>query len=139
MKLHTNKQEQYFNEVIRLFYSEGLTKSEIATRLPIDRKTILRWILMYEKDPSQFPAPWKSEPIDEASLPQEPKMPQLAQEQGESYVKDLELKIQILESKLKEVESQLNYERLRVEYYNMMIDLTESKYKIQIRPASAAL
>lgn len=139
MKLHTNKQEQYFNEVIRLFYSEGLTKSEIATRLPIDRKTILRWILMYEKDPSQFPATWKSEPIDEASLPQEPQMPQLAQEQGESYVKDLELKIQILESKLKEVESQLNYERLRVEYYNMMIDLTESKYKIQIRPASAAL
>ena len=119
-KLHTTKQEQYFNEVIRLYYKEGYTKTKICRVLPIDRKTIFRWIEMYEQsDGSVVPSPV----LSEVQVEKEP----------DSQIIELESRIKELERKTSELETQLKYERLRAELYNKMIEITESKFNIQIR------
>jgi predicted DNA-binding protein YlxM (UPF0122 family) len=119
--LHTAKQAKYFFEVIRLFYEEHYSMCRISETLPVDRKTICRWITMYKQNPAEFKAKRAQE---EAPSEEEPLTPE--QEQ-----------IRELEKRIAELEVQLKYEKLRADFYSKMIDITESKFQIQIRRSSS--
>jgi peptidoglycan hydrolase CwlO-like protein len=64
----------------------------------------------------------------EASLP-----PMALTEDAAKTIEDLQLNIQELQQTVKELEKKLHYEQLRSELYCKMIEITESKYNIQIR------
>jgi predicted DNA-binding protein YlxM (UPF0122 family) len=117
-RLHTEKQRNYFREVIRLYWVEKYSKAKIARELPVDRKTIGRWIQLYQQCPDEM----------EASLP-----PMALTEDAAKTIEDLQLNIQELQQTVKELEKKLHYEQLRSELYCKMIEITESKYNIQIR------
>jgi transposase-like protein len=116
--LHTEKQRRYFRDVIRLYWVEKYSKAKIARQLPVDRKTIGRWIMLYEQSPKEI----------EAMLP-----PMAVAEDAAKKIDDLQLCVQELNQKIKELEMKLHYEQLRSELFSKMIDITESKYNIQIR------
>jgi transposase len=128
-KLHTCKQEKYFHEVIRLFYEEGYSKSRICSVLPIDRKTIFRWIAMYNHAPNEIAKPQPETEAPAAPSPNE----------TDARIQELEQHIQELEQKTAELEVQLKFEKLRADLYNKMIDITESKFNIQIRNSAVIL
>ena len=44
---HTEKQQKYFKEVIRLHYEEGYGEHQIARIIPIGHTTAARWIAIY--------------------------------------------------------------------------------------------
>ena len=46
-KLHTRKQELYFDEVIRLHYEKGYGEDRISTIIPVGHSTVNRWIRIF--------------------------------------------------------------------------------------------
>lgn len=46
-KLHTKKQELYFDEVIRLHYEKGYGEDRISTIIPVGHTTVNRWIRIF--------------------------------------------------------------------------------------------
>jgi DNA-binding transcriptional regulator LsrR (DeoR family) len=47
MHLHTKKQQQYFEEVISLYYEKGYGADRISRILPIGHTTVSRWIAIF--------------------------------------------------------------------------------------------
>jgi len=46
-KLHTRKQELYFDEVIRLHYEKGYGEDRIFAIIPVGHSTVNRWIRIF--------------------------------------------------------------------------------------------
>ena len=49
-QLHTEKQQKYFKEVIRLHYEEGYGENWIARIIPIGQTTSARWIAIFARE-----------------------------------------------------------------------------------------
>ena len=122
MQLHTKKQQQYFDEVIRLHYEKGYGEDRISRILPIGHATVSRWISIFVSENKERTVQMrKSKP---------PSQPLSASTQVKEF-KSLQVEVSRLQSQLK-------HERLRADAYEEMIHVAESKFNISIRKKAGA-
>jgi transposase len=117
MHLHTKKQHQYFEKVIRLHYEKGYGEARISRILPIGHATVSRWIAIFAAEKSK------------QSVPMHKSNPQRQPLVAATQVKD----VQSLQAEVSRLQAQLKEERLRADAYDEMIQVAESKFKIAIR------
>ena len=120
-RLHTAKQLQYFDEVIRLHYEEGYGKDRISQLLPIGHTTASRWIAIFAKEKGKISG------ANDMRKPQETA--------SSSQEKD---EIAKLQARVKELEAQLLHAEIKAEAYDEMINVAEAKFRIPIRKKAGA-
>lgn len=120
--LHTQKQRQYFDEVIRLHYEEGYGEDRIAKLLPISHTTASRWIAIFANEKVK---------ISQSKDMEKPQTRASAQIESADEV-------QSLRNRVKELEAQLLQAEIKAEFYDKMIDVAEAKFKIPIRKKAGA-
>lgn len=103
--------EEYFDEVIHMYYEEGLSCRAIANSLPvaIDRETIRKWIIKFAGE-NYEPMVRKKRDTTANQVNQ----------------KDLQEEVYRLKMLLKA-------EKMRADAYDMMIDIAEQTFNIPIR------
>ena len=117
MHLHTKKQHQYFEKVIRLHYEKGYGEARISRILPIGHATVSRWIAIFAAEKGK-----KSVQMHKSNPQRQPPV-------AVTQVKD----VQSLQAEVSRLQAQLKEERLRADAYDEMIQVAESKFKIAIR------
>lgn len=128
MFYRTNKQEQYFDIAMDLYFNKGVDATQITRQIPVCRSMLYRWITKFAvenglKEPTDMSKNTaKGQP--ESTLPE-----------GHSGSTD---DVQVLRARIDELEKQLRYEKMRAEAYNTMIDLAEDAVKVPIRKKSGA-
>jgi transposase len=128
MHLHTKKQQQYFDEVIRLHYEKGYGEDRISRIIPIGHSTVSRWIGIFAAANDEKAVKMRKSKLERQSKPQSQPKPVVTQAKD---IKALELEVTRLQSQLKQ-------ERLRADAYEEMIHVAESKFKISIRKKAGA-
>lgn len=119
--LHTEKQRQYFDEVIRLHYEEGYGENRISKLLPIGHTTASRWIAIFAKEKGKISG------TNDMRKPQENTSSQGANEE-----------VAKLQERVKELEAQLLRAEIKAEAYDEMINVAEAKFRIPIRKKAGA-
>lgn len=119
-QLHTEKQQKYFKEVIRLHYEEGYGENRIARIIPIGHTTAARWIAIFARE--------KGKIIGAADM---------AKSQETSVQTDSK-DVKELQKKIKELEAQLLAAEVKAEAYDKMIEIAEARFGIPIRKKSGA-
>jgi transposase len=122
MHLHTKKQQQYFDKVIKLHYEKGYGEDRISRILPIGHSTVSRWLAIFAAENDSKSVKMRK------SKPQSQPSPAVAQ------VKD----IKALQMEVTRLQSQLKHERLRADAYEAMIQVAETKFNISIRKKAGA-
>jgi len=117
MDLHTQKQKQYFDRVIKLHYEKGYGEDRISRILPIGHATVSRWIAIFAAEK------------DSKSVPMQKKKPPRKLTGAEPQATD----IQALQREVVRLQVQVRHEQLRAEAFNEMINVAESKFNISIR------
>jgi dsDNA-binding SOS-regulon protein len=122
MHLHTKKQLQYFDEVIRLHYEHGYGGDRIFRILPIGHSTVSRWLSIFAAENKDKPVKMRkstpsTQPPDASPPPKD---------------------IKFLQSEVVRLQSALKQEKLRADAYDEMIHVAESKFKIAIRKKAGA-
>ena len=117
MHLPTKKQQQYFNEVIRLHYEYGYGEDRISRILPTGHSTVSRWISIFASENAAKAVKMKKE------------KPLKVFKSSTSEVSDLKF----LQSEVIRLQSQLKQESLRADAYDEMINVAETKFNISIR------
>jgi len=117
MHLHTKKQQQYFNEVIRLHYEYGYGEDRISRILPIGHSTVSRWISIFASENAAKAVKMKKKKLLKVI------------KSSTSEVSDLKF----LQSEVIRLQSQLKQESLRADAYDEMINVAETKFNIAIR------
>lgn len=120
-QLHTEKQQKYFDEVIRLHFEEGYGEDRISRILPIGHSTVSRWIAIFAKEKGQISFP--------ADMPK----PKISNHSTEN-INELES----LQKRVTELEAQLKQAEIKAEFYDKMIDVAEAKFRIPIRKKAGA-
>ena len=122
-QLHTAKQRQYFDEVIRLHYEVGYGRNKICRLLPVGRATVSKWISIFAKEEGKiFVA----------------KDMKKSQTSNSSQNQSKEVEVEALQKRVKELEAQLKYAEIKAEFYDEMINVAEAKFKISIRKKAGA-
>ena len=120
-QLHTKKQLNYFDEVIRLHYEEGYGEDRISRLLPVSQTTVSRWITIFAKEKNKISVMKATRSLQSTKS---------VQEQG--------IDVQSLQKRVKELEAQLSRAEMKTKFYDKMIDIAEAKFKISIRKKSGA-
>jgi DNA-binding transcriptional regulator LsrR (DeoR family) len=120
-QLHTKKQLNYFDEVIRLHYEEGYGEDRISRLLPVSHSTVSRWITIFAKEKNKISVMKANRSLQSTKS---------VQEQG--------IDVQSLQKRVKELEAQLSRAEMKAKFYDKMIDIAEAKFKISIRKKSGA-
>ena len=113
---HTQKMDQYYNEVISIYRETGYGRKRIAKMVPVGEKTIDRWIANFVAENGTVT------PQTVMQSNQEPNNEEL----------------QALKKKVAELEKQLKYQEMRADAYDTMIDIAEKKFNIPIRKKAGA-
>ena len=110
------RKEEYYDEVIRLYYEEHLRICVIAEKLSLKRCTVTFWIRTFAE-----------------------------QTAIESMKRDLQIAsdsmptgVQELQKEVLELRKRLAQEKLRADAYDEMINVAEGKFKIKIRKKAGA-
>lgn len=126
MYLHTKKQSQYFEEVIRLHYERGYGERRISRILPVNASTVSRWIAIFasENETRSVPMskPTSTSKAKSQSAPVDPRVQE----------------VNVLRAEVARLQVQLTYEQLRADAYDEMIRVAESGFKISIRKKAVA-
>ena len=120
-QLHTAKQRQYFDEVIRLHYEEGYGENRISQLLPIGHTTVSRWIAIFAKEKGKIFGP---------NDMRKPQVNTASQVTNNEVAK--------LQERVKELEAQLLRAEIKAEAYDEMINVAEAKFRIPIRKKAGA-
>jgi len=122
MHLHTKKQHQYFDEVIRLHYEHGYGEGRISRILPIGHATVSRWIAIFAGENKEKPVKMRrTKPFKQPA---------------EAAVQSRDIKF--LESEVARLQASLKEEKLRADACDEMIRVAECKFKIAIRKKAGA-
>jgi hypothetical protein len=126
MYLHTKKQRQYFDKVIKLHCDYGYGGKRIAGILPISNRTATKWIAIFAAE-------------------KEVRSARMAKSKGKKkYQGQLgtaeprEKDIRSLRTEIARLQAQLKHEKLRADAYDEMINVAESMFKIPIRKKAGA-
>ena len=107
------RNDQYFDEAVRMYYEERLSYQAIAEKLPVDinRETIRRWIIKFAGE--------NYEPMVRKKT-----------DTGINTAPECQVDLQ---EEVRRLKMQLKAERMRADAYDMMIDIAEQKFNIPIR------
>ncbi|MCI1785837.1 MAG: transposase [Bacteroidales bacterium] len=108
------RKEQYYDEVIRLYYREGLRICEIRDKLSLKRGTIEVWLRKFAEEQAIMSQSMNTEDPQEAN--------------GLKSLQDENARLR----------KQLAKEKLRADSYNELINVAESRYRIKIRKKTGA-
>ena len=113
---HTQKMDQYYNEVISIYRETGYGRKRIAKMVPVGEKTIARWIANFVAENGTV-------------------TPQTVMQSNQETNKE---ELDALKKKVAELEGQLKYQEMRADAYDTMIDIAEKKFNIPIRKKAGA-
>jgi hypothetical protein len=131
MHSYTKKKRLYFDEVIRLHYKLGHSANSISRILPVNHVTVSRWIRIFEAENGK--APVQMSRSKSKSTLQEPSAA------GDTQVNIPPADdIEALRSEVARLQKQLDYERMRADAYDEMINVAEAKFKIPVRKKAGA-
>lgn len=116
-KNYSKKREKYYDEVIRLHYTEGVQLCELNKLIPVNSKTIQNWI-------SNFAAEQKDK--------------RLRMKAHESQSPVVSTDVEQLQAELAKLKKELEYEQLKSAAYNEMINVAEEQFHISIRKKAGA-
>ena len=122
--LHTESQEKYFEDVIRL-HKSGCSSRKIAKLLPVEKTTVSNWISIFVREKGQVMRVKRTEELVNPDGPRASEVPS----------KD---EMEALRRRIKELESQLLQSEIKAEAYDEMIRVAESKFGIPIRKKAGA-
>jgi len=117
MYLHTKKQRQYFDKVIKLHYEKGYGEDRISRILPIGHSTVSRWISIFVSENKEKSNGMKKRKPHADTISTTPEV----------------VDIKNLQSEVIRLQAQLKAESLRADAYDEMIKVAESKFNISIR------
>ena len=149
------KKAQYFDEVVRLYFEEGLSGVEISRIIPIHNSNVYRWLDEYEMRQNRIEASMKKHervsdkknpvrltgiPAPETRAKQERALEREdSPERGESVeVLRLQDRIRDLEKQLRDKDKALRETRLKADLYNEIINVAEKRYNVPIRKKAGA-
>ena len=122
--LHTEIQEKYFDEVIRL-HKSGCSSRKIASLLPVGSTTVSNWISIFVREKGHVMRVKRTEELVNPGSPRN----------VEARSND---ELESLRRRIKELESQLLQSEIKAEAYDEMIRVAESKFGIPIRKKAGA-
>lgn len=107
------RNEQYFDEAIRMYYDERLSCQAIADRLPVDinRETIRRWIVKFAGENYE---------------------PMVRKKRDTSINTSADRQVDLQEEVCR-LKMLLKAEKMRADAYDTMIDIAEQTFNIPIR------
>ena len=114
-------------QIIQEYLTQGVGFRKLAEKYGINRTTICRWVLIYQGI-HNLPPTENQQRYSTSSMNSSPD--KQAQKEQQSF-KELEQKIAALQK-------QLDWEKLRSEALNTMIDIAEKDLNIQIRKKPGA-
>lgn len=144
------KKAQYFDEIVRLYYEEGLNGVEISRIVPVHNSNIYRWLDEYDIQKNVIESSVKQQTIQPdkgrprrvtgIAAPETGQAPGSALEAAvtsgmevDNELHRLRDKIIELEKQLKDKEKALRESRLKADLYNEIINVAEKKYNVPIR------
>jgi len=127
-KDRTEKRQKYYDTVMHLHFVEGYGEDRIAKILPIGHTTVNRWIANFvaENKNSDLIAMQRKKRNTKSQKQQTPVTTPAADE------------VEKLKAEIDNLRKALDYEKLRAEAYNTMIDIAEKKFSISIRKKRGA-
>jgi transposase len=116
-------QAMYYDEVIRLYFEEGLGSLRITHLVPVSRSTILRWIRNFVSENPEY-----RYQMQKASTPKlvDPAAIERQEKASLEEIKALKEELGRLRVKLQKAE-------LRADLYDEMINVAEKQFNIPIR------
>lgn len=116
-------QALYYDEVMRLYFEEGLGSLRITHLVPVSRSTILRWIRNFVCENPEY-----RYQMQKASTPK------LVDSAADEQQKEASLEeIKALKEELGRLKVQLQKAELRADLYDEMINVAEKQFNIPIR------
>ena len=116
-------QALYYDEVMRLYFEEGLGSLRITHLVPVSRSTILRWIRNFVNENPEY-----RYQMQKASTPK------LVDSAADEQQKKASLEeIKALKEELGRLKVQLQKAELRADLYDEMINVAEKQFNIPIR------
>lgn len=119
---YAENRAKYYDEVIRLHFEKGYGADKIEQLLPVGHTTASRWIANFVAENGNQYAPAMKERSKEAS------------NQSECKSSD----VRELQAEIARLQKQLDWQTMRADAYDLMIDLAEKKFQIPIRKKSGA-
>jgi len=113
-------------QIIQEYLTQGVGFRKLAKKYGISRTTICKWVLIHQGI-HNLPPTEKQEKYSTSSMNSSPKK-SLSQNQS----------IEELQQKIAALEKQLQWEKLRAETLDTMINIAEKDLNIQIRKKSGA-
>ena len=128
----TEKRQKYYDEVIRLHFEKGYGEDRIAKILPIGHTTVNRWIANFvaENKNSNLIAMQRKKRNTKSQKQQTKQQTPVTTPAADEVEK--------LKAEIDNLRKALDYEKLRAEAYNTMIDIAEKKFSISIRKKRGA-
>ncbi|MEE3499615.1 MAG: hypothetical protein VZS12_10980 [Ruminococcus bromii] len=131
-KDRTEKRQKYYDTVMHLHFVEGYGEDRIAKILPIGHTTVNRWI-------ANFVAENKNSDLIAMQRKKRNTKSQKQQTQQQTPVTTPAAdEVEKLKAEIDNLRKALDYEKLRAEAYNTMIDIAEKKFSISIRKKRGA-
>lgn len=148
------KKAQYFDEVIRLYYEEGLSGLEISKMIPVHNSNIYHWLDEYDlqQEGKESVAKKSGRGIDGGEKkakratgvkapetnPQEMTETDSMNQTAETTeplteVEVLKKRIETLEKELKDKAKALRETEIKADLYNEIINVAEKKFNVPIR------
>ena len=117
-------QALYYDEVIRLYFEEGLGSLRITHLVPVSRSTILRWIRNFVSENPEYR--YQMQKASTPKLEDPTAAERLREESSKAEIKALKEELGRLQVKLQKAE-------LRADLYDEMINVAEKQFNIPIR------
>lgn len=119
---------KYYNEVVRLYFEEGLGSQKLAHIIPVSRSTILRWIRTFVRD----------NPGYQMQQPIIPKHENPKAIEAMRREKEEKAEIKALKEEIGRLQTQLRRAEMRADVYDEMINVAERQFNIPIRKKPGA-
>lgn len=116
-------QEKYYDEVMRLYFDEGMGSLRITRLVPVSRSTILRWIRNFVGENPEY-----RYQMQKASTPKHKESAAVKRQEKASQEE-----IKALKEELGRLQVQLRKAELRADLYDEMINVAEKQFNIPIR------
>jgi len=121
-KTKENK-EKYYDEVMRLYFDEGMGSLRITHLVPVSRSTILRWIRNFVSENPEYR--YQMQKASTVKL-EDTSVAKQSEKASQAEIKALKEELGRLQVKLRKAE-------LRADLYDEMINVAEKQFNIPIR------
>ena len=127
-KLHTRKQELYFDEVIRLHYEKGYGEDRISRIIPVGHTTVNRWIRIFAAGKETERRIMPGTETERRIMPGTETKEKKASPESDTVTK----------AEYERLKAKLEMAEIKAEAYEELIRVAEEKFKIQIRKKAGA-